>query len=75
MLLEMEGRGHSLHYTNNTSKYGPTPGGAKFTFGTMCLPCTSIGAICAKYNFGKYNCFLRPDKAMLFVMAKAFMCL
>ena len=29
---------HSLHYTNNSGKYGPSPGDANSPFGTMCLP-------------------------------------
>ena len=32
-------------------------------------------AICGKYTFGKYNIFLIPDKAMMFVMVKAFLIL
>ena len=32
---------------------------------------TTNGAMCGKYNFGKYNLFYRPDEAMLFVMVKA----
>ena len=50
-------RPHSLLYTNNSGKYGITQGGAKLSFGTICLLHTSIGAICGECDFGNDNIF------------------
>ena len=60
--LLQRGQGlHSLHYADNTSKYDPTPGGAK----PHLAPCVSlgtfIGATCGKHNFGEDNIFLQTQ--------------
>ena len=54
---------HSLQYTNNTGKYGPTPWGANPPFPPCVSLCTSIAAICRKHNFDSITFSPRPDKA------------
>ena len=41
---------HSLHDTNNSGSYGPTPGDANPPLASHVCLCTSTGAICGKYK-------------------------